>query len=141
MTDEGRLILFHRIEATEDDMRDIVEDGYDYTEEEIQFLTTKLGLINTLIIDRFVESQVRDYLIDTMDEVIIQHFYTSTGIIRRKYPDIFECYLDSLDEEEVVDKLLHDIHLCDMVMARYQKYLENCSHANAMHNAIQEVVK
>ncbi len=141
MTDTERIEIFKKFEITKGDLQNIAEMGYNFTDEEIEYLSNSLVYINTVVLCQFVEYEEKNYLVDIMDETIKAELPESTGIVRRKYPDIFECYLDSLDKDETTQKLLNSPALCDKVVERYEKYLENCSHADAMHNAILEVVK
>lgn len=139
MTNAERLELFKKIEVTKKDLVDLVKMGYKYTDEEIEFLTGELGLINIRMVGWFIEYDKRDYLVDLINQTIEAGFRNSRGIVRRQYQNIFERYLDSLDEEETTQKLLNDTDLCEQVMARYEKYLEHCSHADAMYNAIEDL--
>ena len=141
MTDEERIELFKKFEITEADIRFIVEElRYNFTEKEIDYLSDNLVYINTVVLNQLIEYEEQTYLIDIMDETINAELPKSVGIVRRKYPDIFECYLDSLDEDETAEKLLSDADLCDKVIERYEDYMEHACHSDAMHNAIQEVV-
>ena len=71
MTDGRRIELFKCIEVTKDDILDMVEDGYDYTEDELSYLYTRLDIINENVIDILVEYDIRNRMVEVIGEITI----------------------------------------------------------------------
>ena len=53
--------------VTEDDILNLVEDGYSYTEEEIKYLKTRVGAMTEGIMQSFQETKFRDYFSEEID--------------------------------------------------------------------------
>jgi len=57
-------------DATEDDIRDVVEDGYEYTEEEIRYLSGKLDEISDRIAETLMQYRWRGVFLEVISEII-----------------------------------------------------------------------
>ena len=75
MLDKERIRLMKKLEVTADDIHDMLEDGWPYTEEEIEYLTrpTSLDTLTNSLVEYLLE-----YCIDqeVLDDIIMGELVT-----------------------------------------------------------------